>query len=89
MLQAERFISALKKQTYHSNSLLYLIFILLVLHRNSHFVSFVLFLSWFQGKHAFSVTVVGMMIMTVLMIRLAHCQANDEIEVGGWGGGWG
>lgn len=23
------------------------------------------------------------MIMTVLMIRLAHCQANDEMEVGG------
>lgn len=41
-----------------------------------------------QGKNAFSVTVVGMMIMTVLVICLAHCKANDEIEIGG-DGGWG
>lgn len=34
-----------------------------------------------RRKIAFSVTVVGMMIMTVLMRHLARCQANDESEV--------
>lgn len=33
-----------------------------------------------------SATVVGMMIMAVLMLRLACCQANDDMK-SGWRGG--